>query len=170
MRDQAPAPTYHGLLRALHLDLQELTLTLETIDQTTITLSLTATGVATQLDTPASANDRDQPTAERSDEDASSGKNLATITGKLKSQPREGRSDGAGNPTAWAKLAAHEEGRDEAHMYSATFHRHTVALALRLEKEMIVTVKGYVRESADPTRMDGLSVFGVINYPGKQAG
>ena len=31
MRDQAPAPLYYGLLRALHLDLQALTLTLETI-------------------------------------------------------------------------------------------------------------------------------------------
>lgn len=32
------------------------------------------------------------------------------LSGRLKSQPREGRPDSQGHPTAWARLAVHEEG------------------------------------------------------------
>jgi hypothetical protein len=48
-----------------------------------------------------------------------------TLTGKLKSQPKPGRNDRSGNPTAYADFAAHVEGEEKAHYYKATFHRYT---------------------------------------------
>jgi hypothetical protein len=92
-----------------------------------------------------------------------------TVTGRLKTRAKEGRADRSGKPTAWAKLAAHEEGQEAAHMYSATFHRHTARIALALEHDAQVTVQGYVRPSANPNRMDALSVFNIVAYPGKPA-
>jgi hypothetical protein len=88
----------------------------------------------------------------------------AEITGKLKTKPKEGRADARGNATAWAKFAAHEEGRDEAHMYSATFHRASARLALALERDTTITVQCYVRPSAQPNRMDSMSVFRIIGH------
>src|SRR5205809_507993 len=90
-----------------------------------------------------------------------------TLTGRLKTQPRDGRPDAKGNPTAWARLAVHEEGRDDAHLYSATFHRHTARIALSLTKDAQVTVQGYAHTSDDPRRMDTLSVVNLVAYPGK---
>src|SRR5207249_4421486 len=55
-----------------------------------------------------------------------------TLPGKLASQPKEGRPDNHGKPTAWARLLAHDEEADQAMMLSATFHNHTRAIALGL--------------------------------------
>ena len=92
-----------------------------------------------------------------------------TLAGRLKTTPREGKPDRRGNPTAWARFAAHVEGEDGPHLYSATFHRHTAAIALTLEKDAPITVDGYAHPSRDPagTRLDTLSVVNLVAYPGK---
>ena len=93
-----------------------------------------------------------------------------TLTGRLKTQPKEGKPDSRGNPTAYARLAAHQEGQDEAHVYLATFHRHATPIALSLPKDAQVTVTGYPHPSNDPSgkRMDTFSVINLVSYPGKQ--
>lgn len=92
-----------------------------------------------------------------------------TLTGRLKSKPRPGRPDSRGNPTAWARFAAHEEDREGAHMYSTTFHKRTAPVALGLDKDAKLTLQGYPHESDDPgnKRMDTLSVINLLDYPGK---
>jgi len=93
-----------------------------------------------------------------------------TLNGRLKSTPRAGRPDSKGSPTAWARFAAHEEGKETAHMYSATFHKHTAEIALRMAAESPLTVQAYPHENDDPAskRMDTLSVINVLDYPGKE--
>lgn len=97
---------------------------------------------------------------------------IVTLQGKLKSKPREGRPDSRGNATAWARFAAHEADQDSAHMYSATFHKHTAKIALGLDNDMPLTVQGYPHEHDDPgsKRMDTLSVINLLDYPGKPTG
>ena len=92
-----------------------------------------------------------------------------TLAGRLKTKPREGKPDRRGNATAWARFAAHVEGEEGPHLYSATFHRHTAAIALSLDKDTPVTVDGYAHQSRDPagTRLDTLSVVNLVAYPGK---
>jgi hypothetical protein len=90
-----------------------------------------------------------------------------TVSGRLKGKPRAGRPDRNNKPTAWALLAAHEEGSDVARMWSATFYRHTAAIALKLDLGDQVTVQGYPRPNDDPSRNDGLAIFNLLNYPGK---
>jgi hypothetical protein len=92
-----------------------------------------------------------------------------TLQGKLKGAPRLGRPDAKGNKTAWARFAAHEAEREGAHLYSATFHRHTADIALGLESGASLTLQGYPHEKSDPgsKRMDTLSVINVLDYPGK---
>jgi hypothetical protein len=92
---------------------------------------------------------------------------VSTFTGKLKGDVKPGRVDSRGNPTSWGKIAVHEEGRDTAKMLSATFHRHTAELALRFKDQDLLTIQGYLRENSDPARMDLISVFNVVDYPGK---
>jgi hypothetical protein len=95
----------------------------------------------------------------------------ATLNGRLKSKPREGRPDAQGKPTAWARFAAHEDDRDTAHIYSTTFHKHTAPIALGLDTDAPLTVQGYPHHNQqdDPgsKRMDTLSVINLIDYPGK---
>ena len=93
-----------------------------------------------------------------------------TLAGKLKSKPRSGRPDSKGNPTAWARFAAHEEESENAHVYSATFHKHTAPIALGLDADASLVVQGYPHEYDDleKKRMDTLSVINLIDYPGKQ--
>ncbi|GAC1344537.1 MAG: hypothetical protein NVSMB27_05640 [Ktedonobacteraceae bacterium] len=92
-----------------------------------------------------------------------------TLQGKLKSKPQPGRPDSRGNKTAWARFAAHEEDRDGAHLYSTTFHKHTVEIALGLDKDTSLTVQGYPHLQEDPgtKRLDTLSVINLLEYPGK---
>lgn len=97
------------------------------------------------------------------------GQRTTRLVGRLKSTPREGRPDSRGRPTAWAKLAVHEEGRDSARMFSATFHAATTSKALALSSDAQVIVEGYVRPSDDPKRMDAVSVFSLIVPTANQA-
>jgi hypothetical protein len=87
--------------------------------------------------------------------------------GRLKSKPKDGRPDNKGLPTAWARLAAHQDANEEALMLSASFHKATRRIALGLNHNDQVTVRGYYYKSDDPQRMDSLRVFMFINYPGK---
>ncbi len=91
-----------------------------------------------------------------------------TFQGKLKTKPTPGRVDRRGNPTACARFAAHVEDEEQAHMYFATFHRHTAALALDLDPNIPITVEGYPHASDSPgDRLDTLSVIHLLDYPGK---
>ncbi len=84
------------------------------------------------------------------------------VVARIKGAPRPGRPDGKGRPTAWCKLATHEEGRDSARMLSCTFHAGTANKALTLADGSQIVVEGYVRESDDPKRMNSLSVFKIV--------
>jgi hypothetical protein len=67
------------------------------------------------------------------------------------------------------KACGTREGAEKAHLYSATFHRNTAAVALRLEKGAQLTVEGYPHAGdAARKRMDTFSVIAVHRYPGKQ--
>jgi hypothetical protein len=90
------------------------------------------------------------------------------VSGQLRSQPKPGRPDRQGRPTAWARLAVQEAGSDQAHLYSATFYRATTAIALGLPRGADVTVEGYPRagDQADK-RLDTFAVLALHQYPGK---
>jgi hypothetical protein len=90
-----------------------------------------------------------------------------TLSGKLKSQPKSGKADRSGKPTAYADFAAHVEGEQDAHDYIATFHRHTRDIALKLPTEAQITVSGYPHASNSPKRKDTISVVNIVEYPGK---
>lgn len=92
-----------------------------------------------------------------------------TLTGRLKTQPRPGKPDRSGKPTAYARFAAHVEGEQEAHYYLATFHRHTTKIALGLAKEAQITVEGYAHPKANPDAkgLDTFSVINLVRYPGQ---
>jgi hypothetical protein len=89
------------------------------------------------------------------------------LTGKLKSQPKAGKPDRSGKPTAYADFAAHVEGEKDAHYYVATFHRHTRDIAAKLPKEAQITVTGYPHPSTSAKRKDTFSVVNIVEYPGK---
>jgi hypothetical protein len=90
-----------------------------------------------------------------------------TLSGKLKSQPKPGKPDRSGKPTAFADFAAHVDGEEKAHDYIATFHRHTRDIAAKLPKEAPITVIGYPHPSHSPKRKDTFSVVNIVDYPGK---
>jgi hypothetical protein len=90
-----------------------------------------------------------------------------TLSGKLKSQPKPGKADRSGKPTAYADFAAHVEGEKDAHYYKATFHRHTRGIALKLPVEAQITVTGYPHPSNSARRTDTFSVMNIVDYPGK---
>jgi hypothetical protein len=90
-----------------------------------------------------------------------------TLSGKLKSQPKPGKPDRSGKPTAFADFAAHVEGEKDAHYYVATFHRHTRDIAAKLPTEAPITVTGYPHPSHSPQRKDTFSVVNIVEYPGK---
>jgi hypothetical protein len=90
-----------------------------------------------------------------------------TLTGKLKSQPKPGRNDRSGNPTAYADFAAHVEGEEKAHYHKATFHRYTRQIALTLPKEAQITVTGYPHPRESDKSTDTFSVVRIVDYPGK---
>jgi hypothetical protein len=90
-----------------------------------------------------------------------------TLSGKLKSQPKPGKPDRSGKPTAYADFAAHVTGEETAHDYVATFHRHTRQIALTLAKEAQITVNGYPHPSSSEKRKDTFSVVNIVEYPGR---
>lgn len=162
-------------LTAIHIDLEQRSLTLETDQRPAVRLTFSLRGILCELLTPPAdspgspasliterAVDRlISPTPEKEP--------TVTLTGRLKSQPRAGRPDARGNPTAWARFAAHDEATDALKLYSVTFHRHTAKIALGLERNAQVTVQGYAHPSNDPAgkRLDTLSVINIVSYPGK---
>jgi hypothetical protein len=90
------------------------------------------------------------------------------LNGQLRTQPKAGRPDRQGRPTAWARLAVSEEGAELAHLYTATFYRATTAIALRLSKGSQLTVEGYPHAGdATKKRLDTLSVIALHEYPGR---
>lgn len=158
----------------IHIDLDERSLTVETADDRATRLIFTPTGVLYQLLNVAGvaaqparglpAQGEQAPTAS----DKSSEREPTTVvSGRLKTTPKIGEPDRAGNPTAWARLAAHQEGEQDAHMYSCTFHRHTAKIALSLQAGAQVTVEGYAHPSKREGRMDTFSVINILRYPGK---
>ncbi len=90
-----------------------------------------------------------------------------TLTGRLKTKPREGKADRSGNHTAYARFTGHDPDRQGPHDYIATFHRNTAPKALQLAKNAQITVEGYQHPSGSDKRLDTLSVINLVNYPGK---
>ena len=153
-------------LKAIHINLDERSITFQA-ERTSTRLTLSVAGLLYEVLGVDPITDRSVARLAGDIDGAKENEPNVTLTGRLKTQPKEGRADRRGKPTAWAKLAVHEDGRDEAKMYSATFHRHTAGVALGLPRDALVTVQGYVRESSDPQRMDRVSVFNLLAYPGK---
>jgi hypothetical protein len=159
-QEQQPSP-----LRHIHVDLENWSIVLEGADGRAISftpslllqrlLSPTPTDLAPASVDDSSQNPEKNPTI--------------TLAGKLKSLPKEGRPDGSGLPTAWARFAAHEEGASQAHMYLATFHRRARELALGLKPESQLIVEGFAHPASSPDKLDTFSVIHIINYPGKPA-
>jgi hypothetical protein len=90
------------------------------------------------------------------------------LSGRLRSQPKAGRPDRQGRPTAWARLAVQDEGADQPHLYSATFYRATTAIALGLPRGAQVTLEGYPHAGdLAKKRLDTLAVIALHEYPGK---
>lgn len=160
-------------LTGIQIDLKERSITFTTEDQAT-RLLLTPQGILYQLVRRTAIAERSvqklvaDDTQAESDATISSEKDpTVTLSGKLKSKPRQGRADGQGNPTAWARFAAHEPGTEEAHFYLATFHRHTAEIALKLLPDAALTVQGYPHPSQHKDRLDTFSVVNIVRYPGK---
>jgi hypothetical protein len=153
--EQQPSP-----LRHIHVDLENWSVILEGADGRAI--SFNPNLLLQRLLSPTLT---ELPQAEVVEEKEST----VTLAGKLKSQPREGRPDGSGLPTAWARFAAHEEGSNQAHMYIATFHRKAREIALGLRADSQIIVEGYPHPASSPDKLDTLSVVHIINYPGKPA-
>lgn len=157
------------VLRALRIDFYAGTITLESADGTTVEFKVVRESMMSIEPSPGnevpSAAQHDVPTSGPVADTAPTGSSTqktVRLVGKLKSTPRAGRPDGKGRPTAWAKLAVHEDGRDGARMFSTTFHGSTTNKALALLTDTIVIVEGYLRLSDDPKRMDAFSAFNVI--------
>jgi hypothetical protein len=152
-QEQQPSP-----LRHVHIDLQEVSVVLEAENGQRMTFNprlLIQQLLSTIPVELAPAEEEKESTV--------------TLAGRLKSVPKEGRPDGSGFPTAWARFAAHEEGSGQAHMYIATFHRKARDIALTLKPDSQIIVEGYPHPASQPDRMDTLSVVHLINYPGKPA-
>lgn len=89
------------------------------------------------------------------------------LPGKIQTKPMEGRPDGRGKPTAWARFLAHMDGQEGATLLSATFHNRTRDIALGLSDGDAITAQGYLHLSRNAERLSTFSVFHLINYPGK---
>jgi len=164
-------------LKAIHVDFQERSITFEAENSaaTKLTLapggvlyellgavSITARSVEKLLETAAAASPEAEDTPETD--------KTIILAGRLKSQPKEGKPDRSGNPTAWARFAAHQEDNPEARMLLLTFHRATARIALSLAQGDPVTVQGYLHPANDPEakRLDTFSAFSLLHYPGKK--
>jgi len=89
------------------------------------------------------------------------------LPGRLQTTPMDGRPDGRGKPTAWARFLAHMDGQEGATLLSATFHNRTRDIALALTDGDAITAQGYLHPSRNPERLSTFSVFHLIKYPGK---
>lgn len=148
------------LITGIHLNLVERTLTFDVDGRPGVSLRLASYGLT--LESTLAMSSGSEPASEAMDE----AQRTVTLSGRLKTAPKPGRPDRSGNPTTYARFAAHVEGEDDAHDYVATFHRHTASLALRLRKEDQLTVEGYAHPSSGARRLDTFSVVNLIKYPG----
>jgi hypothetical protein len=155
-QEQQPSPLKH-----IHVDLENWSVILEGADGRAISfnpnllLQRLLSPALRELPAGVSEEPEKEPTVK--------------LSGRLKSQPKAGRPDGSGFPTAWARFAAHEEGSGQAHMYIATFHRKAMDIALGLKPESQIIVEGYPHKATQPDKSDTLSVVHIIHYPGKPA-
>jgi len=161
------------ILTGIHINLVDHVVTLEAQDGRRAQLSFvdSASILAAQDDTPPALEteaDVTPPASELPTTENRERQHTSVIRGRLRTKPKEGKPDTRGNPTAWARLAVHEEGSDTARLYSATFHRKTAEIALGLSRGAQLTVEGY-SHAGDPEqkRMDTFSVIAVHQYPGK---
>ena len=154
-------------LKSVCLDLEGWILTLEGIDGRAIRFSPVEAWhqLLSQAQAPLPAARAIEP--EQSTE-AKEAPGTTTISGKLKTQPKEGSPDGRGKPTATARLAYHQEGNPEAQFYYATFHGGTRPIALSLPTDSAITVMGYHRPAREADRLDSFSVvMRILKYPGQ---
>jgi hypothetical protein len=149
----------------IHINLTDQTITLKKEDEVVATLvfegKLPAAGVIFFGSQPQGLLDSpfdDEPetpvslTSSTSASDAAKEREkTVTLSGKLTSQPKPGKVDRSGKPTAYADFAAHVEGEKGAHDYVATFHRHTRQIALKLPKDAQITVNGYPHPNNSPS-------------------
>lgn len=179
-----------GYLEMVAVDLRQRMLSLQAEDGTTLRFTCTPQGVRLQLllggsfvpSPPGQGADPlpEQPVVESpaveptvtTVVDGPAGKQAKSpaevLSGKLQTKPAEGRPDGRGNPTAWARFLAHREGIEGALLMSATFHNRTRAIALGLEAGDQITAQGYYHPTRDPQRLPTFSVFHLLSHPDKK--
>jgi len=151
-------------LSAIHINLKDRSVTFEAQDHPVAKLTFTSEGVIFFPQPQAEAQSAALPTQQP--ESAEQPKPVI-LSGKLKTQPKAGKPDRQGRPTAYARFSAHVEGEQGPHDYLATFHRHTAKIALGLTKDSSVTAQGYVHPSGEPKRLDTFSVINLLKYPGQ---
>ncbi|GEM_PF-2459365 len=166
-------------LSAIHIDLAEGSITLEAENKPVAKLVFSSgtiyfnspeqkgEGPAVPEEIPQS-DYAQEPKQIPSEQEAQEKEKTVTLTGKLKTKPKQGRIDNSGYPTAYAKFAAHEEGDERSHIYLASFYRATANIALNLNRESQITVQGYPHLREDPKKMDTFSVVRILNYPGRR--
>ena len=160
-------------VRRIKIDLKERSLVLEAEEKPLARLSLAPEGVifealaASQESISDQANVLAPQTGGETSTPSQEKAKTIVLSGKLKSLPKEGKPDSRGNPTAYARLAVHDKEKNEPHLYLASFHRHTVKIALGLAREAQIVAEGYPHKADDPQKMDTFSVVNLINYPGK---
>jgi hypothetical protein len=173
-------------LRSIHIDLEEQSIETLAQDGVIVRLTFSPEGVFQQLlrsgsvegasqrllsasegqpDTAPEANDQVNPEAPAKREKQPA----LVLPGKLQTKPAEGRPDGRGNPTAWARFLAHMEGQEGAVLLSATFHNHTRDIALKLAEGDAIRAQGYLHPHRDSSRLSTFSIFHLLGYPGKPA-
>src|SRR5438067_52586 len=113
--EQQPVP-----LKSIHLDLEEWTFTLEGTDGRAIRFSPQEAlqRFLSKAHSPLPAREIEPGQSPESKET----QGTITISGKLKTQPKEGSPDKRGRPTATARLAYHQEGKNEAQLCYCSFH------------------------------------------------
>src|SRR5581483_5542027 len=89
-----------------YLDLKACAITLIAADRRTFRLTFSPHGLAARL----LSRDPEIPHAPPGLITEAQKPPTVTLTGKLKTKPKEGNPDGKGKPTAFALLAVHEEG------------------------------------------------------------
>ena len=174
-------------LREIRIDLRRQFIQLETEDGAAIRYSLTPQSLRLQLmqgqrieavSAPGEApddqaeegtGDQQQPVEQSASPPAREKQPTLRLSGKLQSQPVEGRLDRHQKPTAWARFLAHMDGQDGASLLLATFHGRCREIALGLNEGDPITGQGYYHPVKDPgsDRLSTFSIFHLISYPGK---
>lgn len=101
-----------NLVTGIHLNLVERMLTFDVEGEAAVSLRLAPYGLT--LESPAMSA---TTAAEVLDE----AQKTVTLSGRLVNAPRSGRTDRSGNPTAYARFAAHVGGKNKHTIMSALF-------------------------------------------------